>query len=72
MTPQDVDERRQAARELAPILSRFMFRTIILLCIQCILAAGLFAAVYFKKTEAYGITQSGEVFPLKEKKRDSN
>lgn len=69
MTPQDVDERRISARQLEPILERFIIRMMVFLCIQCILVGALFVGVYFKKTEAFGITQSGEVFPLKEKKK---
>lgn len=69
MTPQDVDERRQAARQLAPILTKFVIRMMVLLCIQSSIIAALSAGVYFKKTEAYGVTQSGDVFPLKEKKK---
>lgn len=69
MNPQDVDERRHAARQLAPFLSRLIIRMTVLMCIQSAIVAALCLGVYFKKTEAYGITQSGDVFTLKERKK---
>lgn len=68
MTPQDVDERRVSANQINKGLERFLFRTMVLLCIQSMIVSLLVFALYMKRTEAYGITQSGEVFKLKEKK----
>lgn len=68
MNPQAIDERRTAAARISKSLSRFLFRTIMLMCIQCGLIAVLIAASHFRSTDAYGITQSGDVFKLKEKK----
>ncbi len=62
--PQFEDERALAARQIVPKLMRFIRKSMLLLLAQVCVVGLLLSGIYFKKTEAFGVTQSGQVFKL--------
>ena len=64
MSPQFCDERSQAARQVAPLLRTFVRYSTLLVLAQVVLVAALLVGIFLKKTEAFGVTQSGAVFKL--------
>lgn len=62
--PQFEDERSLAARQIASQLMRFIKASILAMLVQVLLVCALLVGLYFKKSEAFGVTQSGVVFKL--------
>lgn len=64
MNPQFLDERSQAARQMVPRLKMFARVSIVIMVVQSLIVAVLLVLIYQKKTDAYGVTQSGIIFKL--------
>lgn len=64
MSPQFLDERAQASRQIVPRLQTFTRISIVVMVVQVSIAAALLVGIFQKKTAAYGVTQSGIVFKL--------
>lgn len=64
MNPQFEDERSQAVRQITPRLVSFTRVSAMVLLAQVAVIVCLLVGLYFKEVEAFGVTQSGEVFKL--------
>lgn len=62
--PHFEDERALASRQIVPKLMLFIGRSMRLLIAQVCIVGLLLVGLYFKKDEAFGVTQSGQVFKL--------